>query len=137
MYAYGSLLLQLGNTNRMFISIIPVPKPRMTQRDKWQVRAAVLRYRMFCDELRAKYPFELPKTLELRFYLPMSKSWAARKSTALDGEAHQQRPDIDNLCKAVMDALSDEDSDVYMLHAEKRWSTTPGIWIAELGIDKM
>lgn len=34
--------------------IVPVPKPRMTQRDKWQKRPAVMRYRAFCDEVRAK-----------------------------------------------------------------------------------
>lgn len=32
--------------------ILPVPKPRMTQRDVWQKRPVVLRYRKFCDAVR-------------------------------------------------------------------------------------
>ena len=32
--------------------IIPLGKPRMTQRDKWAKRPAVLRYRAFKDECR-------------------------------------------------------------------------------------
>ena len=32
--------------------IKPVPKPRMTQRDAWDKRPCVLRYRAFKDEVR-------------------------------------------------------------------------------------
>jgi Holliday junction resolvase RusA-like endonuclease len=37
------------------------------------------------------------------------------------GQPHQQRPDIDNLAKGVMDALASEDSYIYELHATKVW----------------
>ncbi|MBC8923069.1 RusA family crossover junction endodeoxyribonuclease, partial [Escherichia coli] len=33
-------------------SITPLGKPRMTRADKWKQRPPVLRYRVFCDEVR-------------------------------------------------------------------------------------
>ncbi|WP_334470410.1 hypothetical protein [Arsenophonus sp. PmNCSU2021_1] len=32
--------------------IVPVPKPRMTQRDVWEKCQVVVRYRTFCDAVR-------------------------------------------------------------------------------------
>lgn len=108
------------------IHITPVPKPRMTQRDKWAKRPAVLRYRAFCDELRAKmadfaYP---PCGWHTTFYLPIPKS---RRKELKDGDPHRQKPDLDNLVKAVLDALHDDDSHIWDGRFSKRWSATPRI----------
>lgn len=111
----------------MFVSITPIGKPRQTQRDRWAQRPAVLRYRAFCDELRHKFKYALPDVLVLEFHMPMPASWSAKKRAAHLGKPHQQKPDIDNLCKAVMDALSPDDSYVYVLHATKYWGENPGI----------
>lgn len=116
----------------MFINIVPVPKPRMTQRDRWAQRPAVMRYYAFCDEIRLKGPGSLPPRLRLIFYLPMPKSWPAKKRTAHEGLPHQVRPDTDNLTKAVKDALAEEDSYIYDEHATKYWAATPGIFISSL-----
>ena len=35
---------------------------------------------------------------------------------------HQQRPDIDNLLKGLMDALLEEDSHIHTVYARKIWS---------------
>jgi Holliday junction resolvase RusA-like endonuclease len=118
----------------MFISIEPVAKPRMTRSDRWNQRSPVNRYRAFCDELRLKNKHrELPEVLILTFYLPMPPSWTKLKKSVMLGKPHRQKPDIDNLCKAVMDALAEDDSYVYILQASKWWSDTPGI---EFGIIK-
>lgn len=113
----------------MHIALSPVSKPRMTRRDAWAQRPAVVRYHVFCDSFRRLFPYPLPEILVIRFFIPMPKSWSTKKREQMLGAPHQQKPDVDNLCKAVMDALSDEDSFVYVLHAEKIWSSEGGIEI--------
>lgn len=114
------------------IDIKPVPKPRMTRSDVWKKRPAVVAYRYFADELRLKYPHELPERLGLVFMIEMPKSWSAKKRETMDGKPHQQRPDTDNLTKAVKDALAVEDSYIYEEHAAKYWAKRPGITIYNL-----
>lgn len=104
----------------------------MTQRDRWAKRPAVMRYYDFCDELRLRYKGDLPASLGLEFYIVMPKSWSKKKQAAMDHQPHQQKPDIDNLCKAVMDALAPDDSYIHLLHAAKYWTAVrPGIVIKE------
>ena len=97
----------------------------MTQRDRWKKRPAVLRYREYADQLRLqaeKQDFKLGEDVEMSFFIPTPKSWSLRKSNLHWGYAHKQRPDIDNLIKAVMDALLEEDKKVYQITACKYWS---------------
>lgn len=110
----------------MIIPITPTPKPRMTRRDKWQKRPAVMRYRAFCDELRDHMrPAHLDNWLT--FHIPMPASWSQKKRAAMAGRRHQQKPDIDNLVKAVFDALLKDDSGVSEIHARKLWASTGAI----------
>lgn len=102
---------------------MPVGKPRMTQRDKWAKRPPVMRYRAFCDLLRACVGnAKLPHALRLTFELPMPKSWSQQKKDAMRGMPHQQKPDLDNLAKAVGDALYGNDAVIHELHARKVWA---------------
>lgn len=108
----------------LIIYLTPVSKPRMTQRDKWDKRACVMRYREYCDRLRATCAlagYKLEDSLFVSFTLPMAKSWSKKKADQHEGKPHQQKPDIDNLCKAVMDALASDDRHVYTLTARKYW----------------
>lgn len=106
--------------------LVPVPKPRMTRADAWRKRPCVLRYRAFADELKKQAEdlgFTVPASgLSLEFHLQIAKT--VKREV---GSPHQQRPDIDNLVKAFLDALCDEDSYVWNIRAEKRWSQTPFI----------
>jgi Holliday junction resolvase RusA-like endonuclease len=113
----------------MWIPILPVPKPRMTQRDRWAKRPAVVRYHTFCDELRLRYKGELPERLYLVIHMPMPKTWSNKKRKAMLLEPHRQRPDIDNLIKAVLDALCEDDSNIHEVHACKLWNEFGGIGI--------
>ena len=111
----------------MIIPLEPTPKPRMTQRDRWAKRPSVVRYYAFCDELRIMWGIQsyhqvVPPTLALRFNMPMPASWSKKKRLEMDGAPHQQTPDIDNLIKAFLDALCEDDSYVYSVTAEKYWS---------------
>lgn len=91
-----------------------------------------MRYRAYADELRIAYPHPLPEALRLTFYLPMPKSWPKKEKARLDGTPHMQKPDIDNLIKAVLDPLAPNDQYVWRVDATKYWATEAGIKIEAL-----
>lgn len=114
-------------------NITPVPKPRQTIRDRWQKRPAVMRYRAFCDDVRAAR-ITLPDAgWHVTFVLPMPKSWSGKKRAQMDGKPHQQRPDRDNLEKALLDALFSEDCGIWDGHTTKVWGETGQIIITTSG----
>lgn len=102
--------------------VVPVPKPRMTQRDKWQKRPAVMRYRAFCDDLRARKCTFPESGSHVIFHMPMPASWSKKKRTEMLGQPHRQKPDRDNLEKALMDAVYENDESVWDMRTTKIWS---------------
>lgn len=101
----------------------PVPKPRQTRRDRWAMRPCVARYRAWADLVRACAAGRgSAKTYELRFYLPLPKSKPGNA-----GQPHEQKPDVDNLIKATMDALLPAgDQKVFRVVATKFWEDAHG-----------
>ena len=94
----------------------------MTKRDRWARRPAVVRYFQYRDNIRAAWGGrEVPAELRLVFVMPMPKSWSNKKRLLMNGTPHQQKPDIDNMIKAVLDALCEEDRFIYDVHATKFW----------------
>lgn len=106
--------------NTRTYSIVPLAKPRMTRRDKWSKRPCVMRYWEFKSECRS-YNVEIPDSSEITFILPMPQRWSEKKRAAMYGEPHRQKPDIDNLIKALLDAVYDDDSAISEIHARKVW----------------
>lgn len=116
------LLDQAGSS--FAIDIDPIGAPRQSRRDAWKPSPRVLRYRAWKDSFVAeanKAGWELGSELRVEFIIAMPDSWSKKKKTAMLGQPHQQRPDIDNLCKAVMDAFGTEDGHVHSLTATKKW----------------
>lgn len=112
-------------------AVVPVGKPRQTQRDKWAQRPAVMRYRAFADEVRRlakEQGFAMPESgARIVFSIPMPKSWSEAKRARMRGQPHRQKPDLDNLVKAFTDALCEDDCAIWNVSAEKRWSDAPAI----------
>lgn len=115
---------------RATIKIDPMPAPRMTRSDGWldkdkkPRREVVRRYWEYRDEIKNQLNQEIkePLTMGFVFYIPMPKSWSQKKKEAMWLTPHRQRPDLDNLIKAVKDSLLKEDSCVYMYpQAIKMW----------------
>ena len=107
------------------LDLDPFPKPRMTHADRWQKRKSVLRFRANRDQLyyTAFAQGYIPAhKLIMEFDLPMPESWSDKKRKEHLGKPHQQTPDIDNLVKAVLDSLFEDDKKVHLLLALKRWS---------------
>ena len=78
-----------------------------------------------------KEPFTGPLKVEIQFYLPIPKSWSkAKKQAAMDKMiVPSSKPDIDNLCKAIMDSLNggigyNDDKQIVELHTYK-WYGEP------------
>lgn len=104
------------------LEIVPCPKPRMTQSDRWNRRPTVIKYQQFADRLRVLWgDRQVPERIDIVFVLPMSRSWSNSKKLAMDGKPHQQKPDIDNLQKAFFDALLVDDSAIWEVRAQKLW----------------
>ena len=105
----------------MIYNIIPVPAPRMTRSDKWKGRHCVLRYFNFCDEVKLNN-ITLPESgAHIIFTIPMPKSWSNKEKLTINGNPHKSKPDIDNLLKALLDAIFQEDKHIYNIRATKIW----------------
>lgn len=124
-----------GSGKRTTVIIVhgnPVGKPRMTRRDKWKQRPCVLRYREWADRLRAsaglkgKVLLRHPMRLSFTAYFEMPKSWSKRKRAEHEGQPHLQKADSDNVLKAILDALFENDQFVYGGAFEKFWEDEQG-----------
>ncbi len=119
--------------------ITPVPKPRMTRRDKFRQRDCVMRYWAFRDEVRLLKVVLPVSNAHVIFHMPMPVSWSKKKKREHLGQPHTQRPDLDNLIKGLGDACYQEDSIIWDLRASKIWWDTGQIVIFSGGdsIDRL
>jgi Holliday junction resolvase RusA-like endonuclease len=104
--------------------IDPIAKPRMTRGDRWRHRQIVDHYFAFKDQLvlMANFnKFELGDKYKVEFFIKMPDSWSLKKKKLMEGKPHQQKPDLDNLLKAVQDCLLDKDESIYCIEASKCW----------------
>jgi len=112
-----------------------IAKPRMTRADTWKKRPIVLRYWEYKDDIKnwgVQNNFKLKEEIYVKFYIPMPKSWSIKKKAEMLYKKHQQRPDVDNLLKGLMDAFLEEDSHVHTVYAQKFWDSEGSIEFYEL-----
>ena len=122
-----------ANMTRKF-PVTPVPKPRQTRSDRWRKRPSVLKYRAFADEVRLRMAGVQLEGAAICFHIPMPKTWPKYMREEMDGELHRQTPDLDNLLKALFDALHGNDCHIASLSGlEKRWAVTGSIDITQEG----
>lgn len=72
-------------------------------------------------------PFEFAVRLEVKWCFPIKDAQAC-------GEPYVKKPDVDNLCKALLDIMTKlgfwkDDKQIYELHIGKYYSERPGIYI--------
>jgi len=112
--------------------IVPVSKPRMTQSDKWKKRACTQKYWDFKDECKNLGISIAESGSHITFIMPMPKSWSKKKRLDMFGKPHQQRPDKDNLEKALLDAILDEDCRIWDSRTTKIWGMDGCITISTI-----
>jgi Holliday junction resolvase RusA-like endonuclease len=82
---------------------------------------------------RAEWPvMATPMSLRVIAHHPIPVSWSKKKQqAALAGDVIPGKPDLDNVAKAVLDALNgviyEDDKQVIRLVAEKRYSFEPRV----------
>jgi Holliday junction resolvase RusA-like endonuclease len=110
------------NYYKVIRGIYPVAKPRMTQRDKWEIRPCSLAYWAYKNELAIEMVGEiLPIPFHVVFLIPMPKSWSKKNKLRRKGTKHLVKPDVDNLVKGFLDALLERDQEVWDIRATKLW----------------
>ncbi|MDF7650772.1 RusA family crossover junction endodeoxyribonuclease [Erwiniaceae bacterium L1_54_3] len=112
--------------------ILPMGKPRMTQRDKFTRRPETNRYWAFKAEVRLRGVSVPESGCRITFVLPMPDSWSKKKRAEHIGRPHQKKPDVDNLHKALMDALFDDDCIVWDARITKIWGEKGQIKIEKI-----
>ena len=124
-------------TVSLIIKIEPCAKPRMTRRDRIpRLQSKTVRkyfdwkasMQLKLKECRAK-AIDKKGLLICQFTIAMPKSWSKKKKQEMEGQHHRQRPDIDNLVKALMDAAYIEDCTIHTINASKVWGSTGHIYI--------
>lgn len=120
------LALQTYSNPDFHFKVTPMGAVRMTRADSWKQRPCVIKYRAYKDQLREqaaqfKNKFELKPGMVFLFVFPFFKSYSKKKRSKLSCEFHQQKPDTDNLIKAVFDTFSDKDQFMYGYIPIKIW----------------
>lgn len=129
------------------VSTVPIPKgrPRFHISRRGQVhtftpdKTSAFEYliaQKFKEQSNSfKFERDIPLKVSLFFGMPIPMSTTKRRKAAmLDGVLkHTKKPDLDNLIKAVLDALNDvaweDDSQIIRVAAEKEYSEDPYVYI--------
>ena len=106
----------------------PIGAVRQTRADAWKKRPCVLAYREWCDTARLACTGsdkKLDANQWLGFYAfshsPMPESWSEKKKAAMAGHLMRQKPDADNVSKAIGDALFDNDERLAIMQCVQYW----------------
>lgn len=98
-------------TWKLRLPFCAIGKPRMTRRDKWAKRPAVMAYRDWADSVREHLkdnplpPADKILSLDWIATFPPPESWSKKKKQACIGTPHRTKPDRDNCDKAILDIL--------------------------------
>lgn len=124
----------------MFLPFDPVPKgrPRFTRTGHAYTPAKTAKYEKEIAEYYASNEgtlFENAIRVKIIFAMPIPKSFSKkiRLKIATGEYNHTKKPDVDNMAKAVLDALNGvaytDDSLITHLTVGKHYSNNPGIWL--------
>jgi Holliday junction resolvase RusA-like endonuclease len=128
--------------NEVTIDIEPIPQPRQRvtsiggrARTYLPVKHPVHEYKRRIAEAVKDWPKHakgVPLALSVRFSFAMPASWSRSKRARHWFKSHTQKPDLDNLTKAVMDAMAScwhDDCQVARLFVRKHWARFQGVEI--------
>lgn len=132
-----------GKLPKYVFNMPPFTAPRMSRSDRWKTdpnhpdpkkrqRICATRYWSAKNEFKVLcrlFGYELQPTLNIAFFIEMPESWSEKRKLEMNHKPHQQKPDFDNLTKAVNDSFDIDDSFVFGGTIYKFWSDKPMIVI--------
>lgn len=104
----------------------------MTRSDKWKKRPVVQEYFSYRDDVKflcSQNGYVQGDSLDIVFQIPFPASYTKKKRASLLGRPHQEKPDIDNLVKAWLDACLSDDKKVWDVRARKVWGEKGRIFV--------
>ena len=137
------------NNIQFTINMIPVAKGRARTRvvgGKYAIHYTPQKTRAAENDILAQAiafkpeaPFHTQAEIELVFHMPVPKSMPQYARSVAGGNVlpHNKKPDLDNLTKAVLDALNGvffrDDSIIHSLKLSKIYGSTPKIEVRITG----
>ena len=86
--------------------------------------------RLLAARVAPREPWIGPVSLEIAIWMPVPKSWSAKRRAQAVDCYHARTPDADNILKGIKDALTGliwvDDGQVADPHPVKRYGETPG-----------
>jgi Holliday junction resolvase RusA-like endonuclease len=78
-------------------------------------------------------PLEGPVVVDIQACFQPPKSWSKRKTVEMTGKFHTQKPDWDNIAKAICDGLNriawSDDSQIAAAHVSKVWDDQAAVYV--------
>ena len=109
------------------IKVVPVGKPRMTQKGLWKPVVKRYYYNVETFKLWAKdVPRKDVSVVSWIAYFPFPKSYTNSKRDSLRGQPHQLKPDRDNIDKFILDSLFSSDQRIHAGLTAKYWDDGKG-----------
>lgn len=106
-------------------NITPIPAPRLTKGSLWTPQAK--RYAEWKAEIK-RLGVTIPESsAHITFNMPIPTG--KKKYRERIGTPHRQRPDLDNLCKSLFDALFDDDAHIWDVRLTKTWAEQGSITV--------
>lgn len=124
--------------DKLIVPFAAIGKPRMTAKSSIYSDTAK-RYWEWKDAMKiyAKSKgFKIGNKIAIRAVFEMPKSWSKKKRLEMVHTVHEQKPDFDNIAKAVCDALHADDKCVSDGLSVKRWGVENYFEIVNLSNEK-
>lgn len=102
-------------------------RPEVVAYRRWADDAWIaLNLELAGPDLDRQRPRHSPSRVEATAFFRIPLSWSARKRAEHAGLPHRLKPDVDNVGKALLDALFEKDEVVHELSVTKRWDDGQG-----------
>ena len=119
----------------LFIKTVPIPKGRPRFYGGHAVTPE--KTRKYEKLIRDSWTYGIVDSehiyVDMLFKMPIPQSYSKKKQSALVDAPHAKKPDLDNLVKAVLDALNgvafEDDSRICSISAVKLYGTEPCVFV--------
>ena len=121
------------NEKKLIVSQTPIaqPRPRVTRWGTFDPAKDKKNFTRLQIQDQISEKLDCPIEIDMRFFMPIPKSTSKKKAKLMQENIikHTKRPDCDNLFKFFTDSMNDlvykDDSQIYKIYIEKRYSEDP------------